>query len=215
MEKQKETAIIKTIAKNNGYMFHDIAKGYHRQKRDNKNNNFSTLNKYIQPQTEKVWAKFTYFDDRIRILTKIFRKSNIRVAFGVNNTIKKICNSGSQVDKYSKSGVYSLKCLSCDQNYIGQTGRSFKIRYDEHIRDIRFNKEKSKYASHILQFSHEYGAIDNTLEILKTVNKGILLDVIERFHIYKTNNVKQIMNEQHVDDYNVLFEILLKHDRKN
>jgi hypothetical protein len=117
------------------------------------------------------------------------------------------------VDKYSKSGVYSLRCLSCDQNYIGQSGRSFKIRYDEHIRDIRFNKDKSKYASKMLQFSHEYGTIDNTLEISKIVNKGNLLDVIERFHIYKTNKVKQIVNEQYVDDQNVLFEILLRYDR--
>jgi hypothetical protein len=152
IEKQKEITVIKTIAKNNGYTFHDIAKAYNRQKRVNKNKNLSTLCSYVQPKTkdEKVWAKFTYFDDRIRILTKIFKKSNIRVAFSVNNTIKKKCNDGSPVDKYSKSGVYSLRCLSCDQNYIGQTGRSFKIRYDEHIRDIRFNKEKSKYASHML-----------------------------------------------------------------
>jgi hypothetical protein len=33
MEKQKEITIIKTIAKNNGYMFHDIAKRYYRQKK--------------------------------------------------------------------------------------------------------------------------------------------------------------------------------------
>jgi hypothetical protein len=108
-----------------------------------------------------------------------------------------------------------LKCFSCEQNYIGQTGRSFKIRYNEHIRDIRFNKEKSKYASHILQFSHEYGPIDNTMNILKTLNKGIFLDVIERFHIYKTSKVKPIINEQHVDEYNILFKILLKHEIKN
>jgi hypothetical protein len=61
--------------------------------------------------------------------------------------------------------------------------------------------------------SHEYGTIDNTLEILKIINKGKLLDVIERFHIYKTNKVKQIMNEQYVDEHNVLFEILLRYDR--
>jgi uncharacterized protein YifE (UPF0438 family) len=81
---------------NNGYTFHDIAKAYNRQKSENKNKNISTLISYVQPQTEdeKVWAKFTYFDDRIRILTKIFKKSNIRVAFSVNNIIKKKCNSG-------------------------------------------------------------------------------------------------------------------------
>jgi hypothetical protein len=46
-----------------------------------------------QPQIgeEKIWVKFTYFDEDIRILTRIFRKSNVRVAFSVNNTIKKKC----------------------------------------------------------------------------------------------------------------------------
>jgi hypothetical protein len=37
----------------------------------------TTLSRMEQPQTrdEKTWVKFTYFDERIRILTKIFRKS--------------------------------------------------------------------------------------------------------------------------------------------
>jgi ribosomal protein L31 len=71
-----------------------------------------------------------------------------------------------------------------------------------------------KEASHILQFSHDYGPIENTMNILKTVNKDMYLDIIERFHIYKTSKVKPIINEQHVDEYNRLFEILLKHERK-
>jgi hypothetical protein len=133
----------------------------------------TTLSRIEQPQTrdEKICVKFTYFDDHIRILIKIFRKSNIRVAFSVNNTVKKKCNSTLLMDKYSQSGVYSLKCLSCDQIYVGQTGRSFKTRYEEHISDIRHNKEKSKYALHMLQFSHEYGTIENTLDVLKIVKK--------------------------------------------
>jgi hypothetical protein len=215
-EKQKEMTVIKTIATNNGYMFQDIEKAYNRQKRENNNKNILTLNRIVQPQTkdDKVWVKFTYFDDRIRILTKIFRKSNIRVAFSVNNTIKKKCNSSSLVDKYSKSGVYSLKCLSCDQIYVGQTGRSFKIRYENiSVILVRHNKDKSKYALHMLQFSHEYGTIENTLEILKVVNKGKLLDVLERFYIYKANRHKQIMNEQYVVDHNVLFKMLLRYDK--
>jgi hypothetical protein len=32
-------------------------------------------------------------------------------------------------------GVYSLLCLSCDQSYVGQTGRSFRTQFDEHITD--------------------------------------------------------------------------------
>jgi hypothetical protein len=196
-EKQKEMAVIKTTATNNGYAFHDITKAYKNQKGENKSS-MTTLSRIEQPQTtdDKTWVKFTYFDDHIRILTKIFRKSNVRVTFSVNNTVKKKCSNTLLVDKYCQSGVYSLKCLSCDQIYIDQTGRNLKTRYEEHISDIRHNKEKSKYALHMLQFSHEYGTIENTLEVLKVVQKGKLLDVIERLYIYlyKASKQKQIMN---------------------
>jgi hypothetical protein len=52
----------------------------------------TTLSRIEQPQTrdEKIWVKFTYFDDHIRILIKIFRKSNFRVAFSVNNSKKEM-----------------------------------------------------------------------------------------------------------------------------
>jgi hypothetical protein len=69
----------------------------------------------------------------------------------------------------------------------------------------------------MLQFSHEYGTIENTLEVLKIVQKGKLLDVIERFYLYKASKQKQIMNEQYVTDQNILFEMLLiysKYDNK-
>jgi len=67
----------------------------------------------------------------------------------------------------------------------------------------------------MLQFSHEYGTIENTLEVLKIVQKGKLLDVIERFYIYKASKQKQIMNEQYVTDQNILFEMLLKYSKYN
>jgi hypothetical protein len=95
----------------------------------------------------------------------------MRVAFSVNNTIKKKCDSNLQADKYSQSGVYSLKCLSCDQIYVGQTGRSFKTRYEEHIGDIRHNKDKSKYALHMLQYKHEYGTIEKKVRCFKSSTK--------------------------------------------
>jgi hypothetical protein len=96
---------------------------------------------------------------------------------------------------------------------VGQTGRNFKTTYEEHISDIRYNRDKSKYALHMLQFSHEYGTIENTMDVLKVENKGKLLDVLERFYIYKANRRKQSMNEQYITDRNVLFEILLKCDK--
>jgi hypothetical protein len=102
--------------------------------------------------------------------------------------------------------------LKCDQVYVGQTGRNFKTRYKEHTNDIRLNKDKSKYAVHILQEIHDYGPIDKTMEILKVANKGKYLDIWEKFYIYETSRFKHVLNEQYVSETNVLFDLLINYD---
>jgi len=66
------------------------------------------------------------------------------------------------------SRIYELKCNTCNKAYVGQTGRSIGIRHKEHISYIRTNNPQSAYAMHILQNRHEYGKIENTLQLLKT-----------------------------------------------
>jgi hypothetical protein len=39
----------------------------------------------------------------------------------------------------------------------GRTGRSFTTRCSEHIHDSKHNKDKPKYAKHILDHQYEYG----------------------------------------------------------
>jgi hypothetical protein len=58
------------------------------------------------------------------------------------------------------SGVYKLKCNTCDKIYTGQTGRNFNTRYKEHIRDIKNNVDKSKYAAHILDKEEEGNSLN-------------------------------------------------------
>jgi hypothetical protein len=53
----------------------------------------------------------------------------------------------------------------------------------------------------------------NLEESIKIVQKGKLLDVIEKFYIYKANKQKQIMNEQYGTDQNILFEMLLNYSK--
>lgn len=64
-----------------------------------------------------------------------------------------------------KSGVYKISCLDCDKSYIGQTGRSFAIRLNEHK---LFKGEKGKYATfdHITQFHHNLDFVNS--HIIKT-----------------------------------------------
>jgi hypothetical protein len=57
------------------------------------------------------------------------------------------------------------------------TGTDFKTRYKEHGSDIKSNKDKSRYALHILQDNHEYGTIKKIMNILKLHSKGKHLDI--------------------------------------
>jgi hypothetical protein len=53
---------------------------------------------------------------------------------------------------------------------IGQTGRTFIIRYKEHIHAIR-NNSNSGYSNHIPNTGHTYGTIIDAMDIIKTGKK--------------------------------------------
>ena len=68
--------------------------------------------------------------------------------------------------------------------YIGQTSRNLRQRYKEHIRYIRHSNPQSAYAQHILNNRHEYGPTNNTMALLKHINKTSLLLPDEQLHIH-------------------------------
>jgi hypothetical protein len=85
-------------------------------------------------------------------------------------------------NKYDNAGVYKLNCTECEQYYIGQTGRNFKTRYKEHIRHIKIKRDSTGCAEHILNAGHSCVPMEDTMEIIKVINKGSTSDIIERYH---------------------------------
>jgi hypothetical protein len=55
--------------------------------------------------------------------------------------------------------------------YVGQTGRSFRKRYNEHLHDFKYNTRKSSFATHLLDNNHSIGPIENIMEIIQTATK--------------------------------------------
>jgi hypothetical protein len=89
------------------------------------------------------------------------------IACSVVNTVRTHYNIYRQLSKCTSVSVYKLKCLSCDQVYIGQSGRDFSTRYKERMRNIRYNQDEEKYAQHILDQNHDYGSRESTMGVLK------------------------------------------------
>jgi len=172
MQKEKDT--IQQILVNNNYdpsILEEIKNKKHHQKHDIERTK---------------WAKFTYTGRETKFITKIFKNSNIRIALSANNTIEKLLTTKQEhvKSKYDKSGAYELKRPTCNMTYIGQTGCSFKTRFQEHLRDFKYNKQKSKFAQHLLDKQHSMDKMENTMDIIHITSKGKKMDTIEKYYIY-------------------------------
>jgi hypothetical protein len=197
--KQNETQIINTILHNNGYTT-EILK--HKKKKQ----------KNTIPNETRKWSTFTYVGKETRVITRLFRNTNIHIAYKTNNTLQKHLQiKNIDPDKYNNSGIYEIKCNSCQLKYIGQTGRNFKTRYKEHIQAIHTNKTTSRYAQHILETGHAYGTIKDTLNILHYEKKGPLMNTLERFHIHKLTKDGLQLNDTYADTHNPIFDLIATH----
>jgi hypothetical protein len=168
INKAKELNTIINIAENNGYNRQQILRIYHSIERKNHKNN---------DDVQQKWVSFTSTGNYIRTITKLLKNTNIKIAFKTNNTIGNILKDRIINSTYEQTGIYKLIFAKCKQAYIGQTGRALKVRYKEHIRSIKYNKEDSAYATHMLNNAHYYGKMED-------VRKGRLMNIKENFHIY-------------------------------
>jgi hypothetical protein len=98
--------------------------------------------------------------------------------------------------------------MDCPLIYIGQTGRTFKTRYKEHIQAIKSNNDNSGYSNHMLNTGHTYGNIADTMKVLKTEKKGKHLNTLEKYHIYKTSKEGLQMNDTYIDTHNTIFKVI-------
>ena len=109
------------------------------------------------------WALFTYTSPQIRKVTNIFKQTNIRIAFKCNNTLSRLSKPSTKTHPttaYDKCGVYSVSCITCNKEYVGQTSRNLNLRYKECERYIKYNNPKSAYALHILNNQQKYGPLE-------------------------------------------------------
>jgi len=69
--------------------------------------------------------------------------------------------------------------------YIGQTGRPFKVRFQERFHDFRYGNGKSRFAQHPLENRHSIGPMESSMETIHITNKGWMMDTFERFYVFR------------------------------
>jgi transposase-like protein len=111
--------------------------------------------------------------------------------------------------QYERSGIYSPTCPDCNMKYVGQTGSSFRKRYNEHFHDFKYNTRKSSFATHLLDNNHSMGPIGEVMDVLHTTRKGKYMDTVEKFYIYKETWKNNQINDKNTVKPNAIFEVLL------
>jgi hypothetical protein len=175
---------IRSILHNNQY---NINKRNKRPKKKNAQND-------TQQQKAK-WATFTYNGKEVRKITKLFRDTQIKITFRTRNSIQIILRHKPLNDKYSRSGIYQIKCLDCPLKYIGQTARTFNIRYKNHMQAIGDSNNNYRYSNQILNTGHTYGTINDTMDIIRKEKTGKHFNTLKKYHIHKISEDNLQMND--------------------
>jgi hypothetical protein len=143
-------------------------------------------------QTKRKWITFTYYSPLIRKVNNLFKQTKLNIAFRTTNTIyQQLSHKPSNINP---SGVYELKCNTCNKAHIGQTGSSITIRDKERIRYIRTNNPTS-CAMHILDNRHEYGTVNEILKLLQPCKKGNKMNCLESLHIQTYCQLKRLITD--------------------
>ncbi|MEL7309325.1 MAG: hypothetical protein AAGK05_16680 [Pseudomonadota bacterium] len=74
--------------------------------------------------------------------------------------------------------VYEFVCKKCAANYIGKTCRSFRARYLEHKRSIRYRDDKSALSVHVRECECD-GIGDFDVKILECVKRPLDIALLE------------------------------------
>jgi hypothetical protein len=136
-------------------------------------------------------------------VTNLFKNTNLKIAFRTNNLYNKL-RERIPLNKINSSGIYKLKCKSCNNSYVGQTGRSIGIRHRVHTSYIKTNNPISAYALHILNNRHEYGNADQTIQLW---NKGNKMNSFESFYIHIFKQENTLIDDQKVNGLNPLYTL--------
>jgi hypothetical protein len=149
-------------------------------------------------QHNKKWVTFTFHSPSICKIANLFKRTNLKTAFRPTNTIYQQLSNKTNNPK--PTGIYQLKCSTCNQAYVGQSGRPIITRHREHLRCIRNNNPTSAYAMYILDNRHEFGPAEETLDLLKLCSKGSRKDCWESFFIHLHHKHDILIAEQQAND---------------
>jgi hypothetical protein len=73
-----------------------------------------------------------------------------------------------------------MTCQSCHKVCNRQTGR-ISTQNKEHIKNIGSNKDESAFTQHMLDKGHQYGPMEQIMEMVEYATKGNIMNIKEYY----------------------------------
>jgi hypothetical protein len=93
-----------------------------------------------------------------------------------------------------------------------QTGRFFRARFQEHLRDFRYGNGKSTFALHLLENGHDVWPIQDIMNTIYITDKGRLMDTLEKFYIFRETKLYKQINDKLAVKPNIIFDTIVQKD---
>ena len=132
--------------------------------------------------------------------------------FGSTRTGAEFTITG-KLDCNSKNILYIIECKKCQEQYIGETGRTLRARLNNHLSDIR-NYVETGIAEHFNQLDHDITDLQITPIVQipdegSAVKNGIARRKQESFFIKKLGTMTPDgMNERLIDHGKIAFPVI-------
>ena len=152
---EKEVKHIKTVMASNGYPKQFVDKAIRKQMR--KKNNIDTGKNTDKERKSMQTASIPFVDGLSQEVRRLARSADIRCTFFSPNSTQQLYAVKDRLPTdHSTHVVYSIKCNTCEEEYVGETMRALHVRCKEHRDAIRLDHpEKSAVAEHVLDSNNE------------------------------------------------------------
>jgi len=198
-QKEIEMAQLRLIFLNNNYPAKIIDKEFERFLKFK--SSLVNGNNIVEKEIKNKYISLPYVNDNSevigskikRLVKEYYPKINVRIAFKTPAQLGDHFPFKDKVEDPSKQAnvVYHLKCLNCEEDYIGKTSRICSNRMREH--------EHSDPSSHVYQHHHKIGhKIDfDNVKILDRASNDFKLQLKEMLLIRKLNpSLNRQMNSE-------------------
>jgi hypothetical protein len=108
-------------------------------------------------ENEEVWKEtvyLPYIKNTTDKISQLLRHEQINTVFQTHSKIGEMLRPFKDKIPLEGWGVYEIPCGECASTYVGQTGRNFSMRKEEHMLAIKNNTKTSALAQHARDFNH-------------------------------------------------------------